>query len=93
MKRIKLLKTLLIPTIGIAAIGTIVAVSEGTATITATSVDNPNTKANSEVTVNDSVVHVTGVSLNKDSLTLDEGDSDTLTATVLPENATDKSVN
>ena len=92
MKKIKLLKTLLIPTIGITAIGTIVAVSEGTATITTTSVDNPNTKANCEVAVNDSVVHVTSVSLNEDSVTLDEGDSKKILMTVLPEDAIDKSV-
>ncbi len=37
-------------------------------------------------------VAVTGVSLNKTSLTLTEGDSETLTATVAPANATDKTV-
>lgn len=35
---------------------------------------------------------VTGVSLNKDSLTLDVGASDTLTATITPNNATNKNV-
>ena len=35
---------------------------------------------------------VTGVSLNKDSLTLDVGASDTLTATITPDNATNKNV-
>ena len=37
-------------------------------------------------------VPVTGVSLNKSSLTLTEGDSETLTATVSPNNATDKTI-
>ena len=37
-------------------------------------------------------VPVTGVSLNKSTLTLTEGDSETLTATVAPANATDKTV-
>ena len=70
MKKIKLFKMLLIPTIGITAIGTIAAVSTSCSP----------------------VVIVTGVSLNKESLSLGIGDSDTLTATVLPESATDKSV-
>ena len=39
-----------------------------------------------------SKVSVTGVSLNKTTLTLDEGGSETLTATVAPSNATDKGV-
>ncbi len=70
MKKIKLLKTLLVPTIGITAISTIIAVSTSCSP----------------------VVIVTDVSLNKNSLTLDKGGSETLTATVHPENATDKSV-
>ncbi|MDC0700449.1 Ig-like domain-containing protein, partial [Blautia wexlerae] len=37
-------------------------------------------------------VAVTGVTLDKTNLTLEEGAADTLTATVLPENATNKSV-
>lgn len=37
-------------------------------------------------------VAVTGVSLNKTSITLTEGDSETLTATVAPTNATNKAV-
>ncbi len=37
-------------------------------------------------------VAVTGVTLNKNSLTLEEGKSETLTATVAPSNATNKSV-
>ena len=39
-----------------------------------------------------STVHVTGVSLNKSSTTLEEGQTETLTATVSPSNASDKSV-
>ena len=70
MKKIKLLKTLLIPTIGITAIGTIAAVSTSCS----------------------SAVPVTGVSLNKESLPLGIGESDTLIATINPKNATDKSV-
>ncbi|EAG4505315.1 phage tail protein [Listeria monocytogenes] len=37
------------------------------------------------------VVHVTSVSLSKNTSTLNAGDSETLTATILPLNATDKS--
>jgi uncharacterized protein YjdB len=66
----KLLKLILIPTLGISTIGTIAAVS--------TSCGN--------------TIHVTSVSLNKSSTTLAVGGTETLTATVLPENATDKSV-
>ena len=41
---------------------------------------------------NDKVVSVTGVSLNESSITLDVGGSKTLTATVTPDNATNKKV-
>ena len=71
--------------------GKVTAVSEGQATITVTTNDGGFTDT-CQVTVNQKIIHVTSVSLNKGSLTLDEGDSDTLAATVLPENATDKSV-
>ena len=71
MKKIKLLKTLLIPTIGITAIGTIAAVS---------------------TSCSSSAVPVASVSLDKESLPLPIGDYYTLTATVQPENATDKSL-
>ena len=39
------------------------------------------------------VIHVTGVKLDKTSLSLQENGSDTLTATVEPDNATNKNVN
>lgn len=35
---------------------------------------------------------MTGVSLNKNSVSLDVGDTETLTATITPSNATDKAV-
>ena len=71
MKTTKILKSILIPTLGISAISTIAAVS------TSCSYD---------------LSRVTSVSLNKTSTTLAIDDNETLTATVLPENATDKSV-
>ncbi len=40
----------------------------------------------------DSHINTSGISLNKNSMTLDEGESEQLSATVLPEYATDKSV-
>ena len=45
-----------------------------------------------EVTYTAEDVHVTSVSLNKNTLSMEEGDTEQLTETVLPNNATDKSV-
>ena len=45
-----------------------------------------------EVTYTAEDVHVTSVSLNKNTLSMEEGDTEQLTETVLPSNATDKSV-
>jgi len=69
--------------------GKVTAVKEGTATITA-SVGGKS--ATCTVTVNSSVVPVSSVILNKTELSLEEGESETLTATVVPDNATDKTV-
>ena len=73
--------------------GKVTAKSEGTTTITATA--HNGKKASCTVTVNElapEVIEVTSVALNKMSLTLEIGASETLTATVSPNNATDKSV-
>lgn len=70
--------------------GKVTAVSIGTAIITAATVDG-DYKANCTVTVNP--VNVTSVSLNKTSDALTVGGTDTLIATVSPENATNKNVN
>ncbi len=67
--------------------GTVTGVGPGIATITATS-SNGQT-ATCEVTV---IQHVTGVSLNKTSMTMTMGSTETLTATIAPANASDKSV-
>ena len=66
--------------------GTVRAISAGTATITATAGE---VSAECIVTV---VVPATSVSLNKTELILEKGKSETLTATVSPSNATDKTV-
>ena len=76
MKTTRLLKSILIPALGISAIGTIATVS----TSCGCGSKNPD------------IVHVSSVSLDKTSIILAVGDTKTLTATVLPEKATDKSV-
>ncbi len=70
--------------------GKVTAVGAGTATITATAADGSGEFATCEVTVTQ--ISVTGVTLDQTSLTLTEGETGTLTATVEPSNATDKSV-
>ncbi|MDY6444918.1 MAG: Ig-like domain-containing protein [Bacteroidales bacterium] len=69
--------------------GKVTAVKEGTATITAKAGEK---SANCAVSVSKKVVDVTSVTLNKTELTLTEGDSESLTATVKPDDATDKTV-
>jgi len=69
--------------------GTIKGIKEGTATITAKAGVK---SATCTVTVNKKVVSVTSISLNKTSTSLYVGDTETLTATVSPSNATDKTV-
>lgn len=81
------------PSVASVSDGKVTAKSEGTTTITATVHNGKSTSCT--VTVNEpaqEVIEVTSVSLNKTSLTLEIGASETLTATVLPSNATDKSV-
>ena len=69
--------------------GKVTAKAVGSTTIKVTTSDGGYT-ATCSVTV--TPVHVTGVSLNKTSLNLTEGDTYTLFATVMPADATDKSV-
>ena len=70
--------------------GKITAVKEGTAVITAASSSGPT--ATCAVTVKPKVVPATSVTLNKTQLELVEGGSYLLSATVLPDNATDKTL-
>ena len=72
--------------------GVVTAKATGNATITATSQQDGTKSGTCSVTVTDSTVHVTGVTLNKNSTSITMGGSETLTAIVSPNNATDKSV-
>ena len=69
--------------------GTITAKSVGNATITATTEDGGKT-ATCSVTVKENTISVTGISLDKSSIEMKEGDKATLIATITPENATNK---
>jgi uncharacterized protein (TIGR02145 family) len=72
--------------------GLVTAVKAGSATITVTTDDGEMT-ADCEVTVAAKVIEVTGVTLNKSTLLLLALEAtETLTATVTPETATDKAV-
>ena len=69
--------------------GTVTAIKEGTATITASAGGKSSTCT---VKVSAKVVYVTSISLDKTSLSLKVGETETITATVNPDNATYKSV-
>ena len=69
--------------------GLVSALKPGSATITATA---GNSSALCRITVKSAFVPVESVTLDKAELNLVEGDEGTLTATVNPENATDKTV-
>ena len=69
--------------------GLVKAIAPGTAVITSKAGDK---SATCTLTVEKKVIPVSGISLNHTSATLVEGDSITLTATVTPADATDKTV-
>ncbi|HJA94989.1 MAG TPA: Ig-like domain-containing protein [Firmicutes bacterium] len=69
--------------------GTVTAVAVGEAVITATAGDKT---ATCSVTVTPAVVAADGITLNVSALSLEVGKTGTLTATVTPDNATDKTV-
>ena len=75
----------------VSSTGVVTAKSVGSAIITVTTKDGSKT-ATCSVTVKAKTVSVTGVSLDYTSLTMTEGETQTLTATISPSNATDKSV-
>ena len=69
--------------------GTVHGLRPGTATVTATAEGKSGTCA---VTVKAKAVNVTDVTLDKTELTLTEGETETLTATVRPDNADNRKV-
>lgn len=69
--------------------GKVKALKSGKATITARAGEKSDV---CEVIVDKKIIAVTSVTLNEHSLTLTEGDETTLTATVKPDDATDKTV-
>ena len=71
--------------------GVVVAKSPGTASIIVKTNDGGKT-ATCYVTVKENVIPVAGVSLNISSMTLNVGETQTLTVTVTPSNASDKTV-
>lgn len=73
----------------IAQAGTVMAISAGNAVITATA---GGKSASCNVTVTDNTVAVTQIRLNNNKLELEIGQTGSLTATVLPDNATNKNV-
>ncbi len=75
----------------VSAEGVVTAIKAGTANITATSEDS-GVNAKCEITVKEKVISVTGIALNKTSLSLTEGEEFTLEATVTPDNATNREV-
>ena len=71
--------------------GRVTAVKAGEATVTVTTEDGGKT-ATCKVTVKAKVVNVTEVTLDRTELTLTEGETETLTATVKPDNADNRKV-
>ena len=71
--------------------GVVTAVATGTANIKVGTKDGDKS-AQAKVIVKNPTVKVTGVSLNKETTTIDVGKTETLKAAVAPENASDKAV-
>ena len=65
----------------------------GTCTITATAASNTGVSATCEVTCKASTIAVTNITLNKSSLSINANNTDTITATVSPSDATSKTIN
>ncbi len=72
--------------------GKITAVGEGSTVITAKTVNGLTATVKVKVTENPNIIKPTSVTLSKKSLTLTEGDTETVTATVLPSTASNKTV-
>ena len=69
--------------------GNVIAVGEGTATITITSKDNPAVKETVTVTV---IIPAKDIIVDKSAIELTEGETDKISVTVTPDNATNKEV-
>ena len=72
--------------------GLVTAVAGGSAAITCEALDGTGVKATCMVTVNETTVLVSQIILNATTLEITQGDTFQLTATVLPSNATNKSL-
>ena len=72
--------------------GKVTAKAAGTATITATANDGSDVKASCKVTVEKKVVAVSSITLSQTTATMTEGETMSLTATVTPDDATNKAV-
>lgn len=72
--------------------GEVLAVAEGTATVTVKSRANPDRYAECVVTVTNTVVSVGSITLDRTALTLKKGENETLTATVTPAGADNQNV-
>lgn len=79
------------PSVASVVDGVVTAIKVGTVTITVKTADGGKT-AKCEVAVSAKVYPVTGVTLDKTSVEMTEGDEVTLSATVNPDNATNKEV-
>ena len=80
------------PSVATVAGGTITGISPGSATITAKTSNGLTAMIQVTVTENPNIIQPTGITISDNSLTLTEGETGTLTATVLPSNATNKAV-
>lgn len=72
--------------------GTVLALSKGTTTISATSKDGSNISASCTITVQPNTISVTSITLNKSTLVLAKGAKETLSASITPENATNGTI-
>lgn len=71
--------------------GLVTAIAPGTAVITVKANDGSNVEASCSVTVEQKIVLVSSIVLNETTVSIKEGETYQLTATVLPEDATDAS--
>ena len=76
----------------VSSTGLVTGTNVGTAVIRVTSAADPSKYAECTVTVKPTVIPVTGISLNKTTMSLEAGQNEQLTTTITPENATNKEV-